>query len=74
VHSQGDRRTWYASQQERVKKQSTIKRTFVNSYLAEFLWRRSVELVCPFKSMLNDIAIFFPPAESNVKIVPSGDS
>ena len=62
VHSQGDKRTWYASQQERVKRQSTIKRTLVNSYLAEFLWRRNVEIICPFKSILNDISLFSPPA------------
>lgn len=45
----------------RNKRQFGTHRAMLDSYLCEFLWRRTLKGRCPFEAILNDMKLFMPP-------------
>ena len=60
VHTQTVERLW-GSAKWRNKKQRGTKREFLESYLAEFMWRKQLAGSDVFKALMEAIAAFWPP-------------
>lgn len=66
VHTQTVERLW-RSAKERNKRQSGTHRHMLDTYIAEFLWRWSVQGEDPFFALLRDLAAFMPPKQVEFK-------